>query len=124
MRMKIWLDNKRPAPQGYQWCRNAEEFKDLLKHQLGWHQVEFIDIGNKFYNSLEMSEILNYLHEYLLDFPIHIHSTYTNGRLLDAAIKQRVYDLFDENTYGKLDEDADHPIHLISKYLNGENNDL
>ena len=120
MRMKIWLDNERPAPQGYQWCRNAEEFKDLLKHQLEWHQVEFIDIGNKFYGSLEMSEILSYLHEYLLDFPIHIHSTNTNNCLLDAVIKQRVENLLDENTFGQIDEDTDHPINLINKYLNGE----
>lgn len=120
MRMKIWLDNERPAPQGYQWCRNAEEFKDLFKHQLGWHQVEFIDIGNKFYGSLEMSEILSYMHEYLLDFPIHIHSTYTNGRLLDAAIKQRAYNFLDEVSYNQLDEDADRKINSIYKYLNGE----
>lgn len=115
MRMKIWLDNERPAPQGYQWCRNAEEFKDLLKHQLGWHQVEFIDIGNKFYVSLEMSEILSYMHEYLLDFPIHIHSTYINGRLLDAAIQQRAYNFLEEVSYNQLDEDTDHSINLIKR---------
>ena len=123
MRMKIWLDNERPAPQGYQWCRNAEEFKDLFKNQLGWHQVEFIDIGNKFYGSLEMSEILSYLHEYLLDFPIHIHSTYTNGCLLDAAIQQRAYNFLDEVSYNQLDENTDHQINLIN-ILTEKNNDL
>ena len=71
-----------------------------------------------------MSEILSYLHEYLLDFPIHIHSTYTNGRLLDAVTQQRAYNFLEEVSYNQLDKDTDHQIHLINKYLNGENNDL
>lgn len=121
MRMKIWLDNERPAPQGYQWCRNAEEFKYLLKQQLGWHQVEFIDIGNKFYNSLEMIEVVNYLQEYLLSFPIHIHSTNTNNDLVDALTRLRAKESVEYRTKELAEMHEDCVYAFINKYIYGEN---
>lgn len=28
--MKIWVDNSRPAPEGYVWCKSVQEAKDTV----------------------------------------------------------------------------------------------
>jgi hypothetical protein len=29
--MKIWVDDMRPAPEGYVWCRSVNEIKDVIE---------------------------------------------------------------------------------------------
>lgn len=29
--MKIWIDDMRPAPEGYRWCRSVNEVKNLIE---------------------------------------------------------------------------------------------
>ena len=29
--MKIWIDDVRPAPEGYRWCRSVNEVKNLIE---------------------------------------------------------------------------------------------
>ena len=49
--MKIWVDDVRPAPEGYIWCKSVREAKDtILVLELEAtvnesHRVELIDLG-------------------------------------------------------------------------------
>lgn len=44
--MKIWLDDERPAPQGFQWCKTCgEALKLLLEHPLIEHISFDHDLG-------------------------------------------------------------------------------
>lgn len=31
--MKLWIDDVRPAPEGYVWCKSVNEAKDFIMHQ-------------------------------------------------------------------------------------------
>ena len=39
--MKIWLDDLRPAPEGYVWCRSVNEAIRFIKSTEG--EIELID---------------------------------------------------------------------------------
>ena len=30
--MKLWIDDVRPAPEGYVWCKSVNEAKQTIKH--------------------------------------------------------------------------------------------
>ena len=30
--MKLWIDDVRPAPEGYVWCKSVEEAKDVITY--------------------------------------------------------------------------------------------
>jgi len=40
--IKIWLDDIRPAPDGFLWCHTAQSALDILKMQ----EVEYIDFDH------------------------------------------------------------------------------
>ena len=31
--MKLWIDDARPAPEGYVWCKSVNQAKDFIMHQ-------------------------------------------------------------------------------------------
>ena len=82
--MKIWIDDTRPAPEGYVWCKSVNEAKDtilILELYATVHErykVQFIDTDHD--ASIYASEggdyirLLDWLEETKRDYPIRIHS--------------------------------------------------
>ena len=94
--MKLWIDDVRPAPEGYVWCESTYEAKQIIEELEGQQQclqhmalnklyryklfdyhkliqmskrrdIELIDIGNNF-------DLFNWLEETGRNYPIRIHS--------------------------------------------------
>jgi hypothetical protein len=78
--MKIWVDDVRPAPEGYYWCKSVNETKEVIKRYMQWNmQIELLDMdhdaGDFASDGGDYIEILNWLEEYMICyFPIRIHS--------------------------------------------------
>lgn len=85
--MKLWIDDVRPAPEGYTWCKSVIEAKrrilnnDLYvaqpNHHYSW-DVELIDIshdaGDYTKDGGDYIKLLDWLEETGRSYPIHIHS--------------------------------------------------
>jgi hypothetical protein len=78
--MKIWVDDVRPAPEGYYWCKSVNETKEVIKRYMQWNmRIELLDMdhdaGDFASDGGDYIEILNWLEEYMICyFPIRIHS--------------------------------------------------
>lgn len=82
--MKIWVDNSRPAPEGYVWCKSVQEAKDtVLMLELyatvnESYKVELIDLdydsGDYANDGGDYIKLLNWLEETGRNYPIRIHS--------------------------------------------------
>jgi hypothetical protein len=78
--MKLWIDDVRPAPEGYYWCKSVNETKEVIKRYMQWNmQIELLDMdhdaGDFASDGGDYIEILNWLEEYMICyFPIRIHS--------------------------------------------------
>lgn len=83
--MKIWVDDVRPAPEGYFHCHSVNEaistikFTDFLeKLRPDRKIIEVIDIdhdaGDYVSDGGDYITILNWLEETGRSYPIHIHS--------------------------------------------------
>lgn len=86
--MKLWVDDIRPAPEGYKWCHSV--FRVLKEIQLreqeikDWRDIEDIDpielidldhdSGDYYMYGGDYIEILNWLEETGRNYPIRIHS--------------------------------------------------
>ena len=79
--MKLWIDDVRPAPEGYVWIRSVNEaiadieyLEDLNEHIY----IEFIDIdhdtGDYAYDGGDYIKLLDWLEETGRNYPIRIHS--------------------------------------------------
>lgn len=77
--MKIWIDDIRPAPEGYDWCKTVNETKQLII----WHtrlfgEIEIIDIdhdaGEFASDGGDYIKLLDWLEETKQSYPIRIHS--------------------------------------------------
>ncbi len=82
--MKLWIDDVRPAPEGYWWCKSvnvakvrieaAEEFND---------PITLIDIdhdaGDYAYMGGDYIKLLDWLEETGRNYPIRIHSMNSVG---------------------------------------------
>jgi hypothetical protein len=86
--MRLWIDDVRPAPDGYVWCRSVNEAKTILQN-IDWDNTAMYDGVN--YESLELIDIdhdagdyasdggdyiklLDWLEETGRNYPIRIHS--------------------------------------------------
>ena len=88
--MKIWVDDVRPAPDGYIWCQTVNEAKDtilVLELHATVHEsnrVELIDLahdaGNFVNEGGDYIRILDWLEETNRNYPIRIHSMNPVGR--------------------------------------------
>lgn len=88
--MKIWVDDVRPAPDGYVWCQTVNEAKDtilVLELHATVHEsnrVELIDLdhdaGDFVKEGGDYIRILDWLEETGRDYPIRIHSMNIVGR--------------------------------------------
>lgn len=74
--MKIWVDDIRPAPNGYVWCKSVYATINLIDGCNGC--IEIIDIDHDagdFYSlGGDYINILNWLEETGRNYLIHIHS--------------------------------------------------
>lgn len=101
--MKLWIDDVRPAPEGYVWCKSvndaiiaieeAECLKDYHIHKISAHRlngnlkhirkiehytIELIDIdhdaGDYVYQGGDYIRLLDWLEKTGSNYPIRIHS--------------------------------------------------
>lgn len=81
--MKIWVDDVRPAPDGYVWRKSVNAVKRLIKENerfdtLYLDTIELIDLdhdsGDFVYDGGDYINILNWLEETGRNYPIRIHS--------------------------------------------------
>ena len=82
--MKLWVDDVRPAPEDYVWCKSVQEAKDtVLMLELyatvkESHKVELIDLdhdaGDYAQYGGDYIKLLDWLEETGRNYPIRIHS--------------------------------------------------
>lgn len=84
--MKLWIDDVRPAPDGYVWLKSVEESKTFLficERQVGYFRnpdakIELIDIdhnaGDYASDGGDYIKLLDWLEETGRSYPIRIHS--------------------------------------------------
>lgn len=84
--MKIWVDDIRPAPEGYIWCRSVNQVKCIIERYGSWIDwdnnivdcIELIDLdydaGDYFCMGGDYINILDWLEERGRSYPIRIHS--------------------------------------------------
>ena len=78
--MKLWIDDVRPAPEGYVWRKSVNEAIDLLSDLInfGIDDIEVIDIdhdaGDFASDGGDYIKLLDWLEETGRNYPIRIHS--------------------------------------------------
>lgn len=102
--MKLWVDDVRPAPEGYVWCRSVNEAKreiiieerglcDPLNNYHPWNIISLIDIdhdaGIYADEGGDYIKLLDWLEETGRNYPIRIHSMNPVGRDNMRRIIQR-----------------------------------
>ena len=99
--MKLWIDDVRPAPDGYVWIRSvnkAYEFIEIYENiyrreQDPFMKIELIDIdhdaGDFAVDGGDYIRLLDWLEETGRNYPIRIHSMNPVGRENMRAIIQR-----------------------------------
>ena len=74
--MKLWIDDVRPAPEGYYWLRTVIDAKFLIN--IAGDLIELIDIdhdaGEYASDGGDYIKLLDWLEETGRNYPIHIHS--------------------------------------------------
>ena len=80
--MKLWIDDIRPAPEGYEWvwCKSVNDAKHYIcvwEYQM-FKEVDLIDIdhdaGDYWQYGGDYIKLLDWLEETGRSYPIHIHS--------------------------------------------------
>jgi hypothetical protein len=106
--MKLWIDDVRPAPEGYIWCKSVKAAKDAIEarellNRITWHYendtkehlhpFELIDIdhdaGDYAHLGGDYIKLLDWLEETGRSYPIRIHSMNPVGRENMRAIIRR-----------------------------------
>ena len=93
--MKLWIDDLRPAPEGYKWLRSVEEAKVLIgvTEKIHHKTVELIDIdhdaGDYACDGGDYIKLLDWLEETGRNYPIRIHSQNVVGKMNMEAICRR-----------------------------------
>ena len=74
------MDDVRPAPDGYVWCKSVNETIECLTNLMKENaNIEVLDLdhdsGDFYIDGGDYIRVLDYLEEYqLCNFPIHVHS--------------------------------------------------
>lgn len=102
--MKLWLDDVRPAPEGYVWCHSVyRAMKEIQMAERGLEDafgivkapenIELIDIdhdaGDYFQYGGDYIRLLDWLEKTGRNYPIHIHSANPVGVANMRRIIQR-----------------------------------
>lgn len=81
--MKLWIDDVRPAPDGYYWLKSVNNAIRFITYINGnedvmGEKIDLIDIdhdaGDFAYNGGDYIKLLDWLEETGRNYPIHIHS--------------------------------------------------
>ena len=77
--MKLWIDDVRPAPNGYLWLDTVNKVKNcIIWEEEHGTQIELIDIdhdaGDYTSDGGDYIKLLDWLEETGRNYPIHIHS--------------------------------------------------
>ena len=84
--MKLWVDDVRPAPEGYIWCKSVYAAKYAIQAEEDYSRtfskdnygIELIDIdhdaGDYAENGGDYIKLLDWLEETGRNYPIRIHS--------------------------------------------------
>ena len=92
--MKLWIDDVRPAPEGYQWARSVTNARVRIR----WSEqnnipIELIDIdhdsGDYACQGGDYIKLLDWLEETGRNYPIRIHSMNPVGVANMRAIIKR-----------------------------------
>ena len=109
--MKLWIDDVRPAPEGYVWCKSVNKAKHLIEYYedvVNWasnrdtqidketvkvYTIELIDIdhdsGDYAHDGGDYIKLLDWLEETGRNYPIRIHSQNVVGVENMRAIIER-----------------------------------
>ena len=100
--MKLWIDDVRPAPEGYVWCISTNEAKmviqnveslSLIEHNENVPKIELIDVdhdaGEYWHYGGDYIKLLDWLEETGRSYPIRIHSMNPVGVANMRAIIER-----------------------------------
>ena len=97
--MKLWIDDVRPAPEGYVWIKSVNVAKRKIKENERMNKVfhftdiELIDIdhdaGDFVYDGGDYIKLLDWLEATGRNYPIRIHSMNPVGVANMRAIIQR-----------------------------------
>ena len=97
--MKLWIDDVRPAPEGYIWCLSTHQAKCVIERiesnfsDKPYYTVELIDIdhdaGDYAFDGGDYIKLLDWLEETGRSYPIHIHSMNPVGVANMRAIIER-----------------------------------
>ena len=80
--MKLWIDDVRPAPEGYVWCKSVNEAKRYITWFENFYTnpnndvIEVVDIDHDAgeFGPPDFIKVLDWLEETGRNYPIHIHS--------------------------------------------------
>ena len=82
--MKIWLDDLRPAPEGFIWCRSVNEAKSMIEEAERSSSVELIDcdhdLGDYAQDGGDGIKLLDWLAERGTFYPVALHTMNPVGR--------------------------------------------
>ena len=111
--MKLWIDDVRPAPEGYMWCKSVNEAKEAIisyeqyisgvLDELDYYDLDYIscdddgtimidtdhDAGDFACDGGDYIKLLDWLEETGRNYPICIHSMNPVGRQNMLAICQK-----------------------------------
>lgn len=100
--MKIWVDDVRPAPEGYVWCLTTNEVKHILTctnslsyitHKENLPTIELLDLDHDAGDFARWGgdyiKILDWLEKEGLNIPIRLHTMNPVGRENMRAIIQK-----------------------------------
>lgn len=88
--MRLWIDDVRPAPEGYVWCKSVNEAKKMIElietsyvywntsRTIDYYTVDIIDLdhdaGDYASDGGDYIKLLDWLEETGRNYPIRIHS--------------------------------------------------
>lgn len=92
--MKIWVDDVRPAPKGYEWMKTTEGTIERIKHLSKYGvEIELLDLDHDAGQFVSFGgdyiKILDFLESVSISIPIRIHSMNVVGRENMRRIIQR-----------------------------------
>ena len=92
--MKIWIDDVRPAPDGYVWCKSVGQTKQVIRaNELIHETIELLDMdhdaGDYAFDGGDFIKILDWMECTNRNYPISIHSMNPVGRENMRAIIRR-----------------------------------
>ena len=93
--MKIWLDDLRPAPCGFVWCRSVNEAKRTIAENEASQPVELIDcdhdLGDFAVDGGDGIKLLDWLLERGTLYPVALHTMNPVGRENMRRMLQRYW---------------------------------